>query len=279
MNMNYPYFLKNGRILPMTEAVIPLQNINFQYGFGVYETLKVRNKILYFTNQHIDRLLKSAEIISLVHLFTNEQIALFIHELISKNNIESCNIKILLIGGKTPSSAEIFILPLAPLFPDRKLYSHGASVITEKFERFLPNAKTLNMLPSFLFYSNAQKNNCYDSLLIDNNGNILEGTRTNFFTIKDSLLFTPPAAKILEGVTRATIIATAKKNGFTIIEENIHLSKLNNYDGAFLTSTSSKIIPLIQIDNFRYLSIPPQLKELIKIYNEFLDTCKGIFNE
>lgn len=277
--MSFRYFSKNGKILPISEATISLENINFQYGFGVYETLKVRNNILYFTGQHTERLLNSAKIITLEHNFTSAQISTFIKELIHKNQIDSCNIKMLLIGGKTAEQANLYIIPLAPLFPDRKLYTEGTKTMTVHYERFLPNAKTLNMLPSFLFYTKAKKNKCYDALLLDNNDNILEGTRTNFFAIKLNVLYTPPKEKILEGVTRQTVSAAAQKNGFTIREENIPLSDITNFDGAFLTSTSSKIIPIIQINNSRFPSIPPQLKELIKIYNEFLDKSGGIFNE
>jgi len=277
--MTIQYFSKNGILLPISGATVPLENIAYQYGFGAYETLKVRNKILYFAKQHVERLLQSAKIIDLKHIFTPRKINLHIQEVIQKNSVENCNIKILLIGGKEAGDAFLFILPLAPLFPDKKLYSRGATVETVQYERIFPNAKTLNMLQSYLYYTKASRQGHYDTLFLDDKGNILEGSRTNFFVISGSTLTTPSKEKILEGVTRQTVIAAAKKSGFVVREETIPFRKLEAFDGAFLTSTSAKIIPLIQIDDFKFPEIPPKLKELMQIYNKFLEIGKGLFTE
>lgn len=275
--MSFEYFSKNGVILPVSDALIPLENIAYQYGFGVYETLKVRNRIIYFVRQHVERLLQSAKIIGLDHAFVHKQIESYIYELNDKLEAQSCNIKILLIGGKTAGDSLLFILPLAPIFPDRKLYTKGATVEAVVYERFLPNAKTLNMLPSYLFYTKAKKNGHYDALFLDKQNNILEGTRTNFFVIKGNTLITPPKEKVLEGVTMQTVIAVATENGFEVKEEEIIYSKLSSFDGAFLTSTSSKIIPIIQIDDLKFSEIPLEVKRLMKLYDEFLDKSKGVF--
>lgn len=275
--MNGQYFSRNGQLLPISDALISVENISYQYGFGVYETIKIRNKTLYFLQQHVERLLQSAKLVYLDHNFTAKQIKVYIHELIKKNNVTSCNIKILLIGGKITSDNFLFILTSSPLFPDKKLYLYGTAISTVSFERFLPNAKTLNMLPSYLFYAEANKQKHYDKLLIDRYGNILEGTRTNVFVIQGNILITPPKDTVLNGITRQTVIAVAKKNGFAVKEEKIPLFSLDDFDGAFLTSTSSKIIPIIQVDNFKFLEISSELKKLMRIYDEFLKTSKGIF--
>lgn len=277
--MNFEIFSKNGELLPLSEATVSIRDLHFQYGFGVYEALRVRNLIVYFSPQHAARLLESARIIGLQHPFTKEQIVKYIKDVAENNNLTSFNIKILLIGGKTAEDALLYILPVLPLYPDRKLYKHGATVETVQYERFLPNAKTLNMLPSYLFFTRARKNNHYDALLLDKNNNILEGTRTNFFAIKDTMLITPPKEVILEGVIRQTLLLVAQKNKFTLKEEKIPLKSLKDFDGAFLTSTSTKILPLHKINDFEFPYIPEKLKELMKIYDTFLEKSKGVFLE
>ena len=276
MNKGFGYFSKNGQILPINEAIIPIENIEYSYGFGVYETIKVRNGVLYFASQHIDRLFKSAEIIGLFHPYGKAQIKTYLEDLIDKLKPESCNIKMLLIGGREPL---LFITALAPLFPDRKLYSQGVKTITVRYERLLPNAKTLNMLPSYMAYKKAKESDCYDAIYIDSEGFITEGTRTNFFAIKGSILFSPPEPKILAGVTRKTVLFVAKKYGFKVQEKNISLAKIGQYDGAFLTSTSTKIIPIRQIDDFIFAEIPAKLRELMSAHDTFLKESKGIFKE
>ena len=275
--MDIQYFSKNGKLLPLTDATIPLENIAYQYGFGVYETIRVRNKIAYFTKQHIERLLQSAKLIELEHIYALPEIDSYIQEVTQKNNTQNCNLKILLIGGKDTEDTLLFILPLAPLYPDKKIYINGVTVKTAQYERFLPNAKTLNMLQSYMHYTKAGRKGHYDALFLDDKNNVLEGSRTNFFVIKDKTLITPPKEKVLEGVTRQTVIAAAKKSGFIVEEKIINISELGDFDGAFLTATSAKIIPLIQIDDFKFDGISSNLKELIRIYNNFLEKSNGLF--
>ncbi len=275
--MTFTHFLKNGELLPIAEATVSVRDLHFQYGFGVYEAMRVRKSIVYFVDMHVDRLAQSARLIELAHPYTKEQIITFIKQVSEKNNLESANIKMLLIGGKTAEESALYIFPVLPLYPDRKLYKHGATAQSMQYHRFMPNAKTLNMLPSYLFFTKARKNGHYDAVFLDEERNILEGTRTNFFAIKDSTLITPPKEFVLDGVIRQTLIDTAQKNGFIVKEEKIPLASLENFDGAFLTSTSTKILPLAKIDDFTFPEIPQKLKELMRIYDDFLDTSKGIF--
>ena len=131
---------------------------------------------------------------------------------------------------------------------EKKEYRQGIKVTTYNYERFAPQAKALNMLPSYIIFKRAQKENAYDALLIDRDGNIIEGTRSNFFAIKNKTLTTPPLSEVLDGVTRRTVIECAKQNGYNIKEENIPLKNIFDYDGAFLTNTSGKIMPVKTID-------------------------------
>ncbi|HSW47592.1 MAG TPA: aminotransferase class IV [Candidatus Saccharimonadales bacterium] len=277
--MVFKHFSKNGQILSIADAVIPLQNIEYSYGFGIYETLRVRGGIVYFVKQHFHRLLNSAIILGIEHEFSEKDIAIYLSDLLKIEKLEDCNIKMLLIGGKTREDSLLFILPLSPLFPNRKFYTNGVKTITYKYERLLPQAKTLNMLGSYLAYKKANDKVCYDALLIDRNNYITEGTRTNFFTIKNNILYTQYDDKILNGVTRETVNYVAKNCGFEIVKKNITLEELQNYDGAFLTSTSSKIVPIKQIDNFEFPEIAESIKLLIQEYDKFLKNSKGIFNE
>ncbi|MDB5182496.1 MAG: D-amino-acid transaminase [Candidatus Saccharibacteria bacterium] len=265
---NYPYFSHNGTLLSAAEAVIPLSNIEFTYGFGVYETVRVVKGNARFLDDHCKRLMNSARIITLEHTFSLAMVILAAEDLIEKNKVESCNLKILLIGGKTKESADLYIECLAPLYPDRKLYTQGAKVITRQYERFLPQAKTLNMLGSYLAYKEAQSQGAYDALLVNDKGYITEGTRTNFFAIKGTDLFSAPEKDILLGVTRDHVIKVAEANGFKIIERSIKLTELQEYDGAFLTSTSTKIIPITTVDNFVWPEIPKHLKLLMQKFSE-----------
>lgn len=272
--MAFEICIKNGEIIAMKDAVMPVSSIEFAYGFGVYENVRVVRGKAVFLNEHIDRLFRSANVIGLAHELQEQTIAEWTETLIQKCGGDALNLKMLLIGARNATDVTLFILPLAPLFPEKKLYTRGASAVTVEYERYLPDAKTLNMLGSYLAYRKAKESGAYDALLVDRNGCIAEGTRTNFFVMKDRTIIGAPMEDILEGVTMRHVLAVAKKSGFTVKEQPIARNDLASFDGAFLTSTSSKIMPLVTIDDLTFV-IPDAMKELMTAFDGFLDAAIG----
>jgi branched-subunit amino acid aminotransferase/4-amino-4-deoxychorismate lyase len=290
------FFSRNGQILPLEQATVDLRNIEYAYGFGVYETLKVRKGHLYFPEKHAQRLLDSAAYIGLPHTFDLDSILRYLHELIHQLQQASgsvpekfaANLKIMLIGQG--QEGDLSILPLPPKFVDRKLYKHGATVATARYERWLPQAKTLNMLPSYILFTQASKLGAYDVLFIDSENVVREGSRTNLFFTRGRKLYTTPQSLVLSGVTRDTVIQVAQQQGFEIIEHPVTVEEVQNqvYEGAFITSTSTKILPITQwlwnlakppVVNFSLEDmhtqnnpeIPATISELQKAYEAFLD--------
>lgn len=267
MIIPYKYFSRNGEILPIEQATISLSNVEYSYGFGVYETVRTGKGQINFGPEHSQRLMESARLINLEHPFSAEFMEQSMTELVAKMEVATANLKVLLIGAPTPEQATLYILCLNPLFPDRKLYREGAHCITQPYERPIPHAKTLNMLQSYLAYRAAKQAGAYDALAINRDGCIVEGTRTNFFVIKDKTITSPPEADILLGVTRDKVLQTARQQGFEITEQAIPLENVNQYDGAFLTSTSTKIMPIRSIDEYRWEAISPALQALMQAFN------------
>ncbi len=269
--MAYDFCIKNGEQVPLTEATLPVTHIEFAYGFGVYENIRVVKGRALFLSDHLARLQKSAEVIGLEHVFDAKVITEWVEALIAACKADALNLKILLIGGRTASEATLFILPLAPLFPDRKLWKVGATAITVPYERSFPDAKTLSMLGSYIAYRKAKNAGAYDALLLDRDRCITEGTRTNFFAMKGRTIVGAPREKILFGVTMKHVLAVALKQNFSYEELPLHLSSIQDYDGVFLTSTSSKIMPLCRIDDTA-IAIPEALRELMEHFETFLKT-------
>lgn len=270
-------FSINGEILPLTKAVCPITDIERIYGFGVYESIKVRNKIAYFISEHVDRLLFSAKCIDLVHNFQKDQISKYIGEYLEAILYEAINIKILLLGGRSKEEAQLVILPTPVYFPKDKWYKTGVSVYSFLHERWMPMAKTLNMLPSYYYFTKAKSMGGYDALFVDYAGNIREGSRTNFFAINKTIITSPPKKDILTGVTLMTLEKTIKNTNYTIEFKPISKQNLDKYDSFFLTSTSSKILPVSNIDNSVF-RISKELIELMSKYNVALDASKGCFD-
>src|SRR3989338_5899862 len=108
-DMELKYFSRNGIILPIKDAVIPLSNIEYAYGFGVYETVRVLGTIPYFIDDHIARLIESAKAIDLPNSFSPSFIKKAVAGLIKKNSSKTYNIKLLLIGGPTKEKTSLFV--------------------------------------------------------------------------------------------------------------------------------------------------------------------------
>ncbi len=268
----------NGEIKTTSEAVIPLTQIESQYGFGVYETIKVRNSIVYFIDQHIERLFHSATLLSLEHSFKKKQITEYILNYLKELDEESSNIKLLLYGSGTQGEATCIILASHPLYPDRKWYKKGVKLMSYQYERWMPQAKSLNMVASYFIYKKAQQEHCYDALLYDHNKNILEGTRTNIYLIKGNTIYAAPKDTILEGVTMMSLEKVINKSQFNVKFQLVPLNKINTYDGMFLTSTSSKILPIKQVDTFIFPEISSSIFELMKLYDDALAKSNGDFS-
>lgn len=268
--MAFQYFSYNGEVKTASEAVVPLDNVEYAYGFGVYETIRLAGGKLYFIEDHCQRLMNSAQIIELEHDFNPNQVKQYVEELVKSNRVDTCNVKIMLVGGASKDEAKLYILCLNPLFVERSLYRDGVKCISENYERLYPRAKTLNMLPSYLAYRKAHVVGAYDALFIDRAGCIREGSRTNVLAFKGRSLISPPEADILPGIMREQVLQVAKKNGFKVEEQTLPLASLNEYDALVLTSASSKILPIGQIDDTKISTGSEDLRELMQLFNDYL---------
>ncbi len=267
-----PYCSRNGTLLPLAEATVPIDDVNLQYGYGVYETMKVRKGVLYFPEMHEQRLFHSAQVIGLGHLLQPGDVSRWTGELIAANRISDANIKQLLIGSPTedrPELSTLYIMALNPLFPDRKLYQRGAALIIVEAERQFPQAKSLNMLASTIAYRKARAAGAYDALLLNRHGNVTEGTRTNFYVTDGQTIRTTPHSQVLAGVTRTTVNQVIDNLGVPLLEEPVAQRELAHVAGCFVTSTSSKVMPVSRIGDLEF-EIPELVRRLMKAYDAFL---------
>ncbi len=219
---------------------------------------------------HEERLWQSARVIGLKHLFQPGDFGRFLDELVAANAIGDANLKALLIGGGSETDARLVILALNPLFPDRKKYKLGGTAISWSGERVFPQAKTLNMLVSYLAYREAQAQGAYDALLVNRADCFTEGTRTNLFVTDGTGLATAPPNQVLAGVTQLTVRRVIKELGIPLEERPLPRTEIDGWQGAFLMSTSTKILPLNRVDQTK-IPLSPLVDRLRLAYDEWLD--------
>ena len=273
------YVILNGKLIEEDKANISVFNKAIFFDFGVYDSMKVVKKKLFFLDFHVDRLLQSAKILKLKHRFSKKEISEWIKLLIEKNDLENAMLRFLLLGaGGKDEEPKLFIFSVGLKFYHKRDYKKGIKVITYNGERRVPQAKSKDLLINFLALREAMDKAAKDALLVDADDFVREGTRTNFFAIKDSVLYTAPLSDVLEGVTRKIVVMVAKENNIKLIEKKIKLKELKEYDEFFITSTSMNILPITQIDDYVIEEgVGPITKFLIKAFKEYYD--KEIFNK
>jgi branched-subunit amino acid aminotransferase/4-amino-4-deoxychorismate lyase len=193
---------------------------------------------------------------------------LIIHE----NHLDNALLRIVMIGDADENrEAKLFIFCVSGLtFYDHKLYKQGAKAITYLGERRYPTAKTTDLLLSFLALREAKKAGALDALLVDREGFIREGTRSNFYAIRGNKLVVPPAEKVLEGVTKKIVLEVAQDN-FKIVEEDIPHNALAKYDEFFITSTSMNVMPIKQIDDYVIHTNFEKTKIIEKLFKNYYE--------
>lgn len=261
--------IMNGMLIDESEANVSVFDKGYFFDFSVYTSVKVVRGKVFFLDYHIKRLFESATLIGLGHPFTKDQVAKWTKELVRANGIVDGLLRMLLIGDVDGNAkAKLFIFQVSGLtFYPKALYRDGAKVITYSGERRVPGAKSKDLLMSFLAYREAKKADALDALLIDSNGNIREGTRTNLFAIKGETVIMPPSDLVLEGVTKKLLLESIKGH-FEVKEANISAAELDQYDGFFITSTSMNVMPICQIDKIKLARPSDKTIEIMKLFRE-----------
>jgi branched-subunit amino acid aminotransferase/4-amino-4-deoxychorismate lyase len=264
------YVIFNGKIVPKSEANINISDKGYFFDFAVYSSVKVIRGKIFSPEYHVDRLLESARFIDLGHQFSREEILGWLDLLVKKNKIGDALLRLVLIGDADNNrEAKFYAFPITGLtyYPD-KVYKGGIKVITYRGERRWPNSKTKDLLLGFLAYREAKKQGANEALLVDNDGNIREGTQSNFFAIKGDTLIRSPREKVLGGITEKIILASVAGK-FKVKEEDIPLAKLKDYDEFFISSTTRNVIPIRQIDEIDVSSDFPKIKTIQKLFKDY----------
>jgi D-alanine transaminase/branched-chain amino acid aminotransferase len=241
------HVVKNGKMVSKEEAVVPVTLREVQYGFFTYESLRVLHGEVVHLEDHLERLAHSAEGIRLTHPFSYKDIGSWVHALIAADGISDATMKITLYGGP---EAMCFVTASKILsYPDA-YYQHGVKVITYEGERLMPSCKTGNLLLNYMALEEAHRHDGFEAELVDRNGEILEGTRSNFYAFHDGTIYTAPDGKVLLGVTRSSVLRAAKQLCYPVVFQAPKRRDLLSgvYDEAFISATSMGAMPVSQLD-------------------------------
>jgi D-alanine transaminase/branched-chain amino acid aminotransferase len=252
------YCYAQKKIKSLEEAGVPVTDLLVQRGYGIFDFLRVANNKPLFMDAHLDRFFHSAAIMRLNIPETREEIKKIVSELISKNQMPYSGIRMLIAGGDAADGYTIehphLIIIQAPLAePSLQLPANGIKLATYNYQRQIPEVKSTDYLMA-IWLQPWMKEQGADDILYHNNGFIRECPRSNFFLVTNQNIIVTAHENMLKGVTRKNIIEVCKSNGLVVEERAVHVDELKTAKEAFITSSTKRIIPVQQIDQYYYAS-------------------------
>ena len=237
---------------------------------SVYEVVRLIDGKPQFLPEHFERLENSLGSIGMTTPFTYEKLEQSMYELAEEGGIPNHNLKLEVdVSGHS-------ILYLNPThYPSAEQYQNGVN--TELFvgERKNPHIKMMDQALRDATDAAIKAHNLYEVLLVDSNGCITEGSRSNVFFIKKGEVYTSPLDQVLPGVTRRKIVEIIAGKGVKIHEVPIHASDIAGFDAAFISGTSPKVLPIATIGGNRYDVNDPLLRDIMRWYDAALPPRKG----
>ena len=269
----------NGKIIPWAEVKIHPLNHGLSYGSSIFEGERVYNGKIFKSLEHSKRFFNSAQLMNMEIGYTTEQLEDAKMQCINLNQISYGYMKVMawrgsedltVFGNKTSTHLIISVWEVGENFNNDKV-TNGIKIGISKWRKapgdcFPYQAKIGGgYVVNTLIKHEMDKRALDDGLILDYQGNIAEASSSNFFAVKDNILYTPIPDCFLNGITRQTVIEIAKKNNIKVAECQISSDELKNFSEIFLTGTAAEIIPVTQIEDKKY-SIGPITNFLIEQY-------------
>ena len=260
----------NGQFVAWEDAKVHVLTHGLHYGTGVFDSMRCYDTELgpaVFRNvDHLERLLRSAELYYMPVPYTVEELRAATLELVARNGLRSCYIRPIVNRGY----GQMGLNPLdAPLDVTIACWEWGAYLGEEgkrngvrakvsswrriSPDSLIPHAKASGQyLNSVLAKIESLKAGYEEAILLDDHGHVCEGTGENVYIVRDGEINTPGQHNsILDGVTRRSLIQIARDLGYTIVERNIARAELYLADEAFLSGTAAELVPLREVDDHK----------------------------
>jgi branched-chain amino acid aminotransferase len=207
--------------------------------FNSFQVLKL--------DAHLDRLENSARRENIPLKLDRPRLRAALRRMIEEANYGDVRLRIT-VPGSQPDHFILSVEPFTPLAPS--VYSHGVRCITVPgAARHDPDTKTTDWMHDRRKIEAGLPPHIFTGLLLDADGNILEGLSSNFYAILNGELRTAGQG-VLPGIAQQIVFEIAPVI-IPVHKEAVHVSDIPSLDGAFITSASRGIVPVVEIDDIQ----------------------------
>ena len=257
----------NGKLIPFKDAKVHVLTHALHYSTAVFEGIRCYNtpdgSAIFRLPEHVDRFFNSAKLYGMKIRYSKKQISNAIIKTVKTSGLKECYIRPLAYYGygtmgltPTLNKVDVSIACWKWKMGESKAGKFsGAKCKISKWIRIDSKSQPMQS-KSAANYSNAAlarvealKNGYDEAIMLNNKGNVAEGSAENIFVVKNGIIKTPPLdADILNGITRDSVIQLIKKEHMKLVEKNITVNELLKADEVFMTGTAAEVKSVTKID-------------------------------
>jgi D-alanine transaminase len=253
-----PICYLNGEYTALRDARISPLDRGFLFGDSVYEVLPVFGGRMFRFREHFDRLARSLREIRIDSPHTHEQWLTILEELIRRNGGSDMYVYVQVTRGMEygrnhafPQQVKPGIFAMAAPLPalTEEIRSKGLAAITvQDFRWGRCDIKSTALLANVLMKQQAADVGAQEAIIL-RDGDVLEGSSTSIFVVKNGSVATPPNShRILPGTTRDTAIQLA--TGLMPVEvRRIGVEELRGADEVWISAATRNVLPVTRIDD------------------------------
>ena len=257
----------NGKLIPFKDAKVHVLTHALHYSTAIFEGIRCYNttngSAIFRLPEHVDRFFNSAKMYGMKMRYSKKQISNAIIKTVKASGLKECYIRPLAYYGygtmgltPTLNKVDVSIACWKWKMGESKAGKFsGAKCKISKWIRIDSKSQPMQS-KSAANYSNAAlarvealKNGYDEAIMLNNKGNVAEGSAENIFVVKNGVIKTPPLdADILNGITRDSVIQLIKKEHMKLVEKNITVNELLKADEVFMTGTAAEVKSVTKID-------------------------------
>lgn len=256
----------DGKMVDWRDAKLHLLTHALHYGSAVFEGERCYGGEIFKLTEHSQRLVEGAKILDFEVPYSVEEIDQACRDVIKANNLVDAYVRPITWRGSEQMgvSARLNTIHLAiaawdwgSYFPMEQRLK-GLRLTIAKYRRPDPATAPCKAKAAGLYMictlekHRAEREGYADALMYDYRGRVAECTGANVFFIKDGVIHTPIPDCFLDGITRRTVIALAKDNGYEVVERVIMPDELGSFSECFITGTAAEVTPVSEIGEHRY---------------------------
>ena len=283
----------NGELLPRPEAKVSVFDAGFLLGDGVWESFRLHNGTIAFADEHMDRLFRGAESISMDIGRTREQILDEVSRVIEANDMhDGVHVRLVVTRGLKPtpyqapwvisSQSTLVIMPEYKIANEQRAVE-GIRLVTVDVRRGEqnvqdPRVNSLSKHNCIAAWVNAAAKGGEEGLMLDPAGNVATCNSTHFFIVRDGEVWTSTGEHCLDGITRRKVLDLCLANGIPAYERDFTTNEVSTADEAFVTGTFAGLIPVVEFDGepMSQGQRGPMCERLQSLYTELLRSeCRG----